>query len=297
MYSTKGTTSKHISHFITTSVIALVFAFAGSFCVYAGETAAADSIPTAGSPQLPETPAVTEIPLRPNRPVRPQRRSTSPIQQMPDTINVGRPDGIPTMVVGDSIMMEGESLAVVPVDSVLVLPSAEVEKKFTFMPDPTRAVWMSALFPGLGQLYNRRYWKLPIVIGGFMGLGYAMSWNSTMLRDYTTAYSDIMDNDPTTKSYMDFFAPTVKEESLDKSWLTNLLRTRKNYFRRNRDLCVICMIGVYLIAMVDAYVDAQLAHFDISPSLSMDVVPTLMNNDLRNASSRPGIGLYWALNF
>ena len=297
MYSTKGTTSKHIRNRLTTSVIALVFVFAGSFCVYAGETSAPDSIPVAVVPDSPETSVNTAAPVRPNRPVRPQRRATSPIQEMPDTIDLGQPEGIPTLVVGDSIMPAGDSLAVIPVDSVLVLPSADVEKKFTFMPDPTRAVWMSALFPGLGQLYNRRYWKLPIVVGAFMGLGYAMSWNSTMLSDYTTAYSDIMDNDPTTRSYMDFFAPTVKEESLDKSWLTNLLRTRKNYFRRNRDLCVICMIGVYLIAMVDAYVDAQLAHFDISPSLSMDVVPTLMNNDLRNGTSRPGIGLYWALNF
>ena len=297
MYSTKGTTSKHIRNRLTTSVIALVFVFAGSFCVYAGETSTPDSIPVAVVPDSPETSVNTAVPVRPNRPVRPQRRATSPIQEMPDTIDLGQPEGIPTLVVGDSIMPAGDSLAVIPVDSVLVLPSADVEKKFTFMPDPTRAVWMSALFPGLGQLYNRRYWKLPIVVGAFMGLGYAMSWNSTMLSDYTTAYSDIMDNDPTTRSYMDFFAPTVKEESLDKSWLTNLLRTRKNYFRRNRDLCVICMIGVYLIAMVDAYVDAQLAHFDISPSLSMDVVPTLMNNDLRNGTSRPGIGLYWALNF
>ncbi|WP_301185985.1 DUF5683 domain-containing protein, partial [uncultured Duncaniella sp.] len=56
-------------------------------------------------------------------------------------------------------------------------------------------------------------------------------------------------------------------------------------------------VGVYLIAMVDAYVDAQLAHFDIAPDLSMDVAPTLMNNDIRNGVSRPSIGLYWALNF
>ena len=172
-----------------------------------------------------------------------------------------------------------------------------VAGKRQFNPSPDRAVWLSALLPGLGQIYNRRYWKLPIIVAGYMGLGYATSWNNTMLSDYTTAYSDIMDNDPTTKSYMDFFAPTVKEEDLDHAWLTSLLRTRKNYFRRNRDLCIICMVGVYLLAMVDAYVDAQLAHFDISPSLSMDVAPALMNNDLRNGSTRPSIGLYWALNF
>lgn len=168
------------------------------------------------------------------------------------------------------------------------------ERAESFVPNPNRAVWLSALFPGLGQIYNRRYWKLPIVVGGYMGLAYATTWNNTMLTDYTNAYRDIMDNDPSTKSYMDFFPPTVNESDLDKTWLTNVLKSRKNYFRRNRDLCIICMVGVYLLAMVDAYVDASLSHFDISPDLSMDVVPTLIQD---SRGDKPAIGMSWALNF
>ena len=168
------------------------------------------------------------------------------------------------------------------------------ERTTVFSPDPTRAVWLSALFPGLGQIYNRRYWKLPIVVGAYMGLGYATSWNNSMLSDYTKAYRDIMDNDPGTNSYMNFFPPTTTEESLDKTWLTNLLQSRKNYFRRNRDLCIICMVAVYFVAMIDAYVDASLSHFDISPNLSMDLVPQLM---IDSRGQKPGIGLSWALNF
>lgn len=169
-----------------------------------------------------------------------------------------------------------------------------IERDVEFNPSPTRAVWMSALFPGLGQIYNRRYWKLPIVVGGYLGLAYATSWNNTMLTDYQRAYRDIMDNDPTTKSYMDFFPPTTQESDLDKNWLTNLLKSRKDFYRRNRDLCIISMVGVYLLAMVDAYVDASLSHFDISPDLSLDVVPTLIQ-DTRN--NLPGVGMTWALNF
>ncbi|MCH5219732.1 MAG: hypothetical protein J1F20_04100 [Muribaculaceae bacterium] len=169
-----------------------------------------------------------------------------------------------------------------------------IERDEAFSPSPNRAVWMSALFPGLGQVYNRRYWKLPIIVGGYLGLAYATSWNNTMLTDYQRAYRDIMDNDPSTNSYMDFFPPTTQESSLDKSWLTNLLKSRKDFYRRNRDLCIIGMVGVYLLAMVDAYVDASLSHFDISPDLSMDVVPSLIP-DARN--SIPGIGMSWALNF
>lgn len=163
-----------------------------------------------------------------------------------------------------------------------------------YNPDPTRAVWMSALFPGLGQVYNRRYWKLPIIVGGYMGLGYAVSWNNTMLTDYTRAYADLLDNDPSSKSYMDLFAPNVKEEDIDKDWLQRVLRSKKNYFRRNRDLCIICMVGVYLLAMVDAYVDASLSHFDISPDLSMDVQPALLQDGRQRY---PSVGLVWALNF
>ena len=246
---------------------------------------------------------VVRQPVRPNRPVRPTRRSTSPIASFPDSIIVGQTplDG-PAEVVLDSVSFAGDSVSMVPIDSLAVVntplfATGDSEKKFTFNPDPTKAVWMSALFPGLGQLYNRRYWKLPIVVGAYMGLGYATNWNNTMLRDYTRAYSDIMDNDPTTKSYMDFFAPTVKEEDLDKSWLTDLLRRRKNYYRRNRDLCIICMIGVYAVAMIDAYVDAQLAHFDITPELSVDIAPTLLPGESSGRFSLPSVGFYWALNF
>ena len=75
-----------------------------------------------------------------------------------------------------------------------------LDGKREFNPDPTRAVWMSALFPGLGQVYNRRYWKLPIIVAGYMGLGYGTSWNARMFADYQLAYSDIMDDDPDTSA-------------------------------------------------------------------------------------------------
>lgn len=221
-----------------------------------------------------------------------------PEGEFPDSISVGAPIEKAAVVEGLEFDTRGDSLSVVSADTVNVVKYSPYdvweERETTFNPDPTRAVWMSALFPGLGQIYNRRYWKLPIVIGGFMGLGYATSWNNGMLSDYTKAYRDIMDTDPSTKSYMDFFPPTTKEEDLDKTWLTNLLRSRKNFYRRNRDLCVICMVGVYLIAMVDAYVDASLSHFDVTPELSIDVSPAVFRD---GRGSKPSFGLLWALTF
>lgn len=168
-----------------------------------------------------------------------------------------------------------------------------LENKREFNPSPERAVWMSALFPGLGQIYNRRYWKLPIVVGGFMGLGYATNWNNGQLQDYAQAYRDIMDNDPSTKSYMKFFPPNTQESSLNKTWLTNVLKSRRDFYRRNRDLCIISCVGLYLLCMVDAYVDASLAHFDISSDLSIDWGPAV-NLD---PTHKLNLGLQWAINF
>lgn len=186
---------------------------------------------------------------------------------------------------GDSILVEVRAPGYSP----------EYGLRRPFNPDPTRAVWLSALCPGLGQVYNRRYWKLPIIIAGFMGLGYGTSWNNTQFNDYARAYSDLMDADPSTKSYMDFFPPTTSESDLDPDWLARTLRSRKNYYRRNRELCIICMVGVYLLCMVDAYVDATMAHFDITPDLSLDIQPTVF--PVPGQHNKPAMGLQWAFNF
>lgn len=195
--------------------------------------------------------------------------------------------------VGIAIRMDHPSEAD-SVTNVVTAPGVSPDGKVRFNPDPTRAVWLSALFPGLGQIYNRRYWKLPIIAGGYIGLGYATAWNNNQYSDYTRAYNDLTDNDPSTTSYMNFFPPTTTEDQLDKSWLTQTMKSRKDYFRRNRDLCIIGMVGLYLLCIVDAYVDASLSHFDISDNLSLDIQPALLpTQDNRH----PAMGASWALNF
>lgn len=212
---------------------------------------------------------------------------------LPDTIPA---DSGATTVIQEAFDIEDDTIHILAADTVPVINRYDVweEREVAFNPSPTRAVWLSALFPGLGQIYNRRFWKLPLVVGAYLGLGYGTSWNNKMLRDYTQAYRDIMDNDPNTRSYMDFFPNNYKEEDLDRQWLQQVLKSRKDYYRRNRDLCIISMVGVYLLAMVDAYVDASLSHFDISPDLSMDVAPAMLP-DGRNRL--PSFGLVWAFNF
>lgn len=198
------------------------------------------------------------------------------------------------LLVREPLSLEGEAA-----DTLQTVVTADdypygLDGKKEFNPNPNRAVWMSALFPGLGQIYNRRYWKLPIIVGGFMGLGYATSWNNSQLSDYTQGYRDLMDDDPNTRSYMNFFPPTTNESDLDKTWLASTLKSRRDFYRRNRDLCIICCVGLYLLCMVDAYVDASLAHFDISPDLSIDWSPALIVNP---GDRKVSAGLNWAFNF
>lgn len=226
-------------------------------------------------------------------------RSATPMSapmQMPQEPAAEMPLSPDSTADADAELLVREEAPVDTTKTIVADPNSPygLDGKIKFNPSPERAVWMSALFPGLGQIYNRRYWKLPIIVGGFMGLGYATSWNNSQLQDYVQGYRDLLDNDPSTRSYMNFFPPNTDESSLDKSWLQSTLRSRRNFYRRNRDLCIICMVGVYLLAMVDAYVDASLSHFDISPDLSMDVAPAVMRDGRQRY---PSVGLVWALNF
>ena len=200
----------------------------------------------------------------------------------------------------------GDTITFASIDSIRGIEGVEILGDTTmavpgvtpdiFNPDPQRALWLSALCPGLGQIYNRRYWKLPIVVGAFVGLSYGASWNNRMYKDYSKAYRDVMDSDPDTRSYMDFFPPTVQESDLDKSWLQKTMKNKRDYYRRYREICVIAMVGVYLINIVDAYVDASLAHFDISPDLTLDVAPTAIDSG-QIGGHTPSLGLQCAINF
>jgi len=204
------------------------------------------------------------------------------------------------------VNVAGDTITIASLDSIKDISTVEVLMDTvkqplpppvrTFNPDPQRALWLSALCPGLGQIYNRRYWKLPIVVGAFVGLSYGASWNNRMYKDYSRGYRDVMDQDPETRSYMDFFPPTVEEGDLDMAWLQKIMKSKRDYYRRYREICVIAMVGVYLINIVDAYVDASLAHFDISPDLTLDVTPASIDNTALGARM-PSLGLQCAISF
>lgn len=156
-------------------------------------------------------------------------------------------------------------------------------------PIPRKATIMSLLIPGGGQIYNRKYWKLPIVYGGFAGCIYALTWNQATYTDYRVAYMDIMDDDPNTRSYEDFLPPNYEIDTDVEEWLKSVFKNRKDKYRRYRDMSIFAFAGMYLISAVDAYVDAELSHFDISKDLSLDLTPQIMLD--RRGQTSTGLSL------
>lgn len=176
----------------------------------------------------------------------------------------------------------------VPTDSL----RNEVNRK-VWVPNPTKATWLALVIPGGGQIYNRKYWKLPIFYGGFAGCAYALTWNSKMYKDYMQAYKDAMAGNMQASSIQDLLPPGY---SIPDSQLKELLRRRKDTYRRYRDLSIFAFIGVYLLSVVDAYVDAELSNFDITPDLSMRVEPAVIDNQMSGSSKR-SVGLQCSFRF
>lgn len=192
-----------------------------------------------------------------------------------DSVLYARADSLVRTTTDSLVQATTDSLMLIGGDSIAVAALDSLAGKEAWSPDPARATWMGIAFPGGGQIYNRKYWKLPIVYGGFLGCAYALTWNNQMYRDYSQAYLDIMDDDPATASYADFLPPNYNVTA-NEAYLKRVFKNRKDNYRRYRDLSIFSFIGVYVISIIDAYVDAELAHFDISEDLGLHIRPSVI---------------------
>lgn len=207
-----------------------------------------------------------------------------------------------SVLLGREVSLSEEPVKAVNVDS-LAARVAEIVAP-PFRPDPSRALWLSLILPGGGQIYNHKYWKLPIIYGGFLGCTYALSWNNQMLSDYSQAYLDIMDDDPDTKSY-EKMLPINFNMSGREEQFKEIFKNRKNYYRRYRDMSILAFVAVYALSVIDAYVDAELSSFDISEDLSFHMQPAIINTDPRAQHGGKGflrgggqnVGVSLAVNF
>ena len=193
-------------------------------------------------------------------------------------------DTIQNEAVADTVLLDTTGIAL-QADTVLQrLPRATQR----FVPNPQRALWLSLIIPGAGQIYNRKLWKIPIVYGGFLGCLYALTWNNQMYNDYSQAYLDIMDDDPNTKSYMNMLPLNYNIEGREQQF-KDIFKNKKNYYRKYRDMSIFAMIGVYLLSVVDAYVDAELSSFDISKNLGLTIEPAILEPRTRHRDASVGL--------
>jgi hypothetical protein len=178
----------------------------------------------------------------------------------------------------------------------LSVKSEKKREKPEFKAEPQRATMLALTFPGLGQIYNRKFWKVPLVYAGFGGLIYAVGYNSSLYIKYMKAYQDFTDNIPETDSYLEilYFAdpkeydPVLYPDSYNASYYAHykegMLR-QIDYNRKYRDLSYIGIALWYIVTVLDANVDASLFNYDISDNLNLVVAPVQI------PSSTTGVGL------
>lgn len=136
---------------------------------------------------------------------------------------------------------------------------------------PRKAVIMSALVPGLGQVYNQKYWKVPIIYAALGTLTYFIIDYNKKYNKYVNAYNDFTDSVPETNSYENI--SILKNWTGDKKYF---LKTYRDFYRRWRDLDVLIIAGVYILNIIDANVDAHFFDFEIDDNLSLNVKPAII---------------------
>lgn len=161
--------------------------------------------------------------------------------------------------------------------------TSQVKRKKVLLPQ--KAAMLSAVFPGMGQIYNRKYWKMPIVYAGFVGLGYGVVYNSTRYNNYTKAYQDFTDDIPQTDSYLGLvyqdWAPQTYDPVLypdsyvprNEQAIKELLLAGVDNFRKDRDLSFIGIAAWYMLSILDANVDASLSDYNIDDNLNLTLSP------------------------
>ncbi|SMO33356.1 hypothetical protein SAMN06265350_10193 [Solitalea koreensis] len=148
------------------------------------------------------------------------------------------------------------------------------KKKVKVKRESDLALYRAAIFPGLGQIYNKKYWKLPIVYGGFVAIGYAINFNQNYYQEFLREYKYRTAGNP-------YLYPQYQNAS------TEQIISAKDYYKRYRDLSIIGMIAFYGVQIIDAYVDAELSNFDVSDDLAMKIAPTVQPTQLAYGSSVP----------
>ena len=149
-----------------------------------------------------------------------------------------------------------------------------------------KATTLAAVFPGMGFVYTKTYWRLPIYYGGFIAMATVIDYNNRSFQRYSRAYTAMTDGDPTTES------------EFGDRYSADIILNVRNAYRRDRDFAIIATAVVYLLSVVDTHVIATLKNWDVSDDLSFRVEPIIINNSMERASHVPrGYGMSLKIRF
>lgn len=201
------------------------------------------------------------------------------------------------------VLISGQNVKAQKIQSDTVISPIKIKEH-----SPHKATIYSALLPGLGQIYNKKYWKLPILYGGIGVTVYAIGWNTGQYNDYKDAYVDFSKfveykyqpeggtiPEPTSKRYekldpdRDFSSTSVS----DDDWYKIRFKNGKDKYKRDRDMSYIILFGVYVLNIIDATVDAHFTNFNINDDLSMSVQPKMNYSPVSGST----LGLSCRINF
>lgn len=153
-------------------------------------------------------------------------------------------------------LMAQDDLLVTPGDSLFIATDAIETFRSKSQLDPDKAAVYAAIFPGLGQMYNQQYWKLPIVYGGAIVIGHFIKYNNDYYNAFRNAWLAETDDDENTVNPFPRFG-------------ANALQTNAQRFKRDRDFMVILGVAYYLLTIVEAHVAAHMIEFDINDELAI----------------------------
>ena len=204
----------------------------------------------------------------------------------------------------DTIVVTKPVVKAVNVQDTAAIGSPVTHK---FKPETLKATMMAVVFPGLGQIYNRKIWKIPVVYVGFGALIYSATFNSRNYILYMKAYQDFTDKILETNSYLNVISPAVDPKTYDpmlhakeyspsvNSYYKDAMLRMVDYYKRYRDLSYIGIAGWYLVSILDANVDASLFNYDVSTNLNLTLAPVQMT--LPGGYMGAGISVDLKINF
>ncbi len=160
------------------------------------------------------------------------------------------------------LIEESDTLVPKPERAVLQADTLSDEPEKEVVHSPTKASMLSATLPGLGQAYNGKYWKIPVIYAGFGVVAYFLETNNQEYQKFRRAWVARVDGNPNTVDEL-------------PQWSTDNLERATNFYRRNLEITYIAAAALYILNILDATVDAHLLDFDVSENLGLDIMPSV----------------------